>query len=296
MPISTIYQTLSRTLPSAHQRITTARFLYRIVHTFRHTFGKEDELTTRRKGITWHLNLREGIDFSIYLIGSFQPDAQSICHSILKGRSGATVLDIGANVGAFALPLARLVAEGGGVVYAFEPTQWAYHKLCRNLGSNPLLKPHLHAIQALLVDTESAELPENLHASWPLERDQEQHPVHLGALKETKGALPTTLDAFVSRHDIRRVDFIKLDVDGNEISVLNGAWKTIESFRPTLLMEWAASLHPVQALDKVGQQLLDLGYQIYPGSTSQPPLTNIAQLNALLPGGSAFDVLFVHHG
>lgn len=295
MPLSHVYRTIGRIIPMARHRLTTARLLYRGIHLARTAVGKSDHLTVRRRGLSWHLNLYEGIDFSIYLMGSFQPDSQALCKSVLHGITGAIVLDIGANVGAFALPLAEIVSSSEGKVYAFEPTRWAFGKLCRNLDANPHLKGMLDPVQAILVDAGDAAVPEHLHASWPLVGDQEQHPVHQGALKDTRGAFSTTLDAFVGEHGISRVDFIKLDVDGNETTVLDGAWDTINTHRPALLIEWTPDLFPDGSLNRAGQKLLDLGYQIYIGQSEKPSATDINTLNSLLPKGSGFDVLFLHH-
>src|ERR1700730_18469952 len=72
-----------------------------------------------RRGIRWRLDLREGIDFSIYLLGSFAPSTVRTYAGLVE--SGDVVLDIGANIGAHTLPLARLVGPAGRVV-AFDPT------------------------------------------------------------------------------------------------------------------------------------------------------------------------------
>ena len=87
-----------------------------------------------RGGVNWRLNLTEGIDFSIYLLGAFEPITVAACARLIK--PGDTVLDIGANIGALALPMARM-AGPSGKVYCFEPTDYAFKKLTANLGPEP---------------------------------------------------------------------------------------------------------------------------------------------------------------
>jgi hypothetical protein len=65
----------------------------------------------RRDGISWDLDLREGIDLYIYLAGRFEWGLSRILTSLV--RPGDTVVDVGANVGAHALPLARAAGAEG---------------------------------------------------------------------------------------------------------------------------------------------------------------------------------------
>ncbi len=51
----------------------------------------------------------------------------------------------------------------------------------------------------------------------------------------------TTLDAYVRQMQLARVDFIKIDVEGAEVSLLKGAEETINRYHPTLIIEINAS-------------------------------------------------------
>ena len=46
----------------------------------------------------------------------------------------------------------------------------------------------------------------------------------------------TTIDNFVEANKLPRVDFIKMDVEGHELKVLEGAHETIQAFKPSLAL------------------------------------------------------------
>ncbi len=98
----------------------------------------------RRRGVAWTLDLREGIDFSIWLLGAFELSTVRAYQRIL--RPGAIVLDIGANIGAHTLHLARAVGTEGKV-WAIEPTDYAMGKLKTNIALNPELAPRIVGCQ-----------------------------------------------------------------------------------------------------------------------------------------------------
>ena len=84
--------------------------------------------------MTFDLDLGEVIDTSL-LMGTFEPDVTRIIESFCQ--PGWTILDVGANIGAHTLRFGK-VAGSSGKVYAFEPTEYAYRKLLRNIALDRL--------------------------------------------------------------------------------------------------------------------------------------------------------------
>ena len=243
-------------------KIALATIAYRTIGTFRKIAGAGDEVTVTRRGIRYHLDLSEGIDLAIYLQGQFEPDTALACSRYIK--PGETVLDIGANIGAHTLSLAKLLGETGRVL-AFEPTNYAFAKLTRNLALNPDLARRIETFQCFLGPSHEAELPKAIYASWPLKGGAQLHAEHLGQPMTTEGAQVRSLDTLLSECGISRVDFVKLDVDGHEAGVLAGAQKMLQRDRPTILMEFAPYLLAEHGVNprKVYSQLTAYGYRFY---------------------------------
>jgi len=147
-------------------KIALAGLAYRAIAMSRGLLGKGKQVVVRRGGVRWCLDLDEGIDFSIYLLGAFEKSTASTLRALVK--PGDAVLDIGANVGAHTLGLAKSVSPTGKV-FAFEPADFAFQKLLRNLALNPELERRTKASQVMLGS--GAEKPPNgVYASWPLEK------------------------------------------------------------------------------------------------------------------------------
>src|SRR5215203_3293686 len=115
-------------------KIGAARMIYHAVHFGRALRGRTDQQIVVRDCITYDLDLTQGIDFAIYLGGMFERNTAIALGKLTKPAS--LVLDIGANIGAHTLRLAKLVGPEGRVM-AFEPTDFAFRKLRRNLELNP---------------------------------------------------------------------------------------------------------------------------------------------------------------
>ncbi len=272
------------------QKIFIAKIAYWFLMAGRKTIGRTNETQVWRGGVRWALDLREGIDFSIYLLGSFEPRTQKLYRRLVK--PGDTIFDIGANIGSHTLPLARLVGSQGRV-FAFEPTNFAYHKLLENMDLNPGLRSRIIARQIMLTSPSQNTVPPTFFASWPLTGGNEVHAQHKGRPASTSGACAKTVDEVVCQENIDRVMLIKLDVDGYEPFVLNGAVKTLERDRPNVLLEVAPYLFEdcKEELGKVVEVFRKLNYVWLDANTGKPLPLDESQLWQLIPTGASRNVL-----
>jgi FkbM family methyltransferase len=221
-------------------KVAVAGVMSRVVVGALALFGRGPIVEVERRGIRWSLDLREGIDFAIWLRGAFEPREVDLLERIVK--PGWMVADVGANVGANTLHFARLVGPEGRVV-AIEPSDFAAAKLQKNLELNPSLAARVTVVRAYLdAEADASSPPPEVYASWKLQGAGERHDTHCGSRTTTSGATRSSLDAVLEKLAMDRVDFLKLDVDGHECAVLRGASRTLERDRPTMLVELAPQL------------------------------------------------------
>lgn len=275
---------------TTHQKMSLARAAQRLIMTGRGAVGLGAESAATRSGIRWHLDLNEGIDFAIWLLGAFEYSTVRTCQRLIA--PGDVVVDIGANIGAHTLHLARAVGADGAVV-AVEPTDFAFAKLSRNVAANHELSPRIRLIQAMLGAEDGGEPAPEIYSSWPLNVASDAHPLHHGQLQTCSGARRVTLDSLLGELGIPRVGLIKIDVDGFECDVFKGAQQVLERDRPKLVMELApyvlrergTSLAEMLALLNMDRyQLVDVGTdKVLPGDA--------ATLERLIPTGGCRNVI-----
>jgi FkbM family methyltransferase len=253
-------------------------------------FGRSQEVIVARRGLTWSLNLKEGIDFAIFILGGFELQTLRQYRRLIN--EGDVVLDIGANVGAHTLPLAQLVGDSGKV-FSFEPTFYAFSKQKINILLNPKLEPRISAHQLMLMATEIVALPESVYSSWPLESGDDLHNEHRGRLMATHGATKGTLDGFVRGLGLEKINFIKLDVDGNEYDVLLGGRMVFDTYKPLMMMELAPYVYEnnPEKFDCLLEILWDLGYEIANVRSRNALPHDSGKIRRLIPTGGSINVL-----
>ena len=244
----------------------------------------------RRGGITWDLDLTEGIDLYIYLAGRFEWRLSRVLTSLV--RPGDTIVDVGANLGAHTLPLAR-AAGPEGRVFAYEPTAFAYGKLLANIALNPELAPRIVPVQAMLIAEPGARAAPAIHSSWPLATADDLHPEHRGRAMTTDGARAVTLDEHLRGLAVPQVALLKIDVDGFECTVLRGAEGILRACRPLIVMEWAPYLHEAAGhrLEACLSVVRDLGYSFHDASSGEPLPADLSRVAARTGKGTSINVV-----
>lgn len=185
-----------------------------------------------------------------FAYGSWEPEVVDAISGVV--RPGMKAIDIGAHGGFYALLLSKLVGPAGDVI-AFEPLPANFRVLRENLRINAT--GNITA-ELLAVFSHSGELvmevpgPESFLLAGPLDDMDERDTVRTRCI---------SLDEYlVGGH--RRVDFIKMDVEGAEGDVLKGAKEVVDRYHPTMMIE----LHNVRRAEEhpVAIQLQKMGYAI----------------------------------
>ena len=162
--------------------------------------------------------------------GDYAPELMAALSPLLP--EDGVCLDVGANIGALTLALSQVCRAGR--VHAFEPAQPSFRFLQLNLARNRATNVIAHRL-ALLDRAGECELSYNREFTGGAFISSH---VRDGVAQTVEA---TTLDAWTQSVALDRLDLIKLDVEGSELRVLDGARGTIGRFRPTLIVE----LNPV---------------------------------------------------
>ena len=173
-------------------------------------------------------------------------------------RPGMVALDIGANIGAFTIVMARAVFPGGSVV-AIEAQRVLHQMLCANIALNGIRNVRaLHAGAGGARGTARAPLIDFATSS------------NFGGLALAKSGAGEPVEIVpIDDIPIEACHFIKIDVEGMEADVLAGAAATIARHRPVLYVENAYTDKSPALI----AQLQALGYRLY---RHVPPLFNPA--------------------
>jgi FkbM family methyltransferase len=188
--------------------------------------------------VRWHgsttVDLTLGNDNSLclYVCGSFEPNEFAFLDRVL--RPGMVFVDVGANDGYYTLFAARRVGPSGRVVAA-EPSSRERAHLQRNLGRNGL--DNVSVVPAAIgaaVGLADLHLAHGVHAG----HNTLGSFAHDDVVRASLERVPVEpLDAVIARLGLARVDFVKIDVEGAEASVIAGAAAMLGAMRPLMLIE-----------------------------------------------------------
>ena len=140
--------------------------------------------------------------------------------SISPDANGSTFIDGGANIGFFSLIASKIVSPTGSVI-AFEPTPITFNYLKKNININKI--NNIIVSDRGLSSTEEL-LPfllrnNNPEANSIISKEDESSQNENQIIKIST----TTIDKFCSENNIKKIDLIKLDIEGQELEAIKGA-------------------------------------------------------------------------
>lgn len=169
-------------------------------------------------------------------------------------RPDSVVLDIGAYIGQYTL-LAAKYASAGRVI-AFEPHPISYQRLQAHVACNRLGN-------VCILHQAAGQIPGRLPLA--LSEQASDSGFSSGWSGETIEVEVVPVDEVVRQMNLKRVDVIKVDVEGAEGQVLRGAHETLARFHPLLIVE--IDRHREQAFGDAPEAILgylqNLGYTHY---------------------------------
>lgn len=159
--------------------------------------------------------------------GQYEPQVMQVLHRLVQPTD--VCVDIGANIGVLTLALARFAPQGQ--VFAFEPGHASFAYLETNIANADATNV---SAASMGVYDRTGTLPLQVSASHPGGSYISQTEVHEAASE----SIPVTrLDDWVEANAIDRLDVMKLDIEGAELRVIDGARQTLDRFRPVLVVE-----------------------------------------------------------
>jgi FkbM family methyltransferase len=146
-------------------------------------------------------------------------------------NDNSVFIDVGANIGYFSL---LAVHQKARKVLAIEPVPQTYQMLVRNIARNKFADV-IEPLNIAMGDKDGVVKFTSVFGPKNYLKDDGDGQLQNGQLVDVR---MTTLDGLLqSRNDIRKVDFIKIDVEGGEYGVLTGSASTLRTYKPMVLME-----------------------------------------------------------
>jgi FkbM family methyltransferase len=143
-------------------------------------------------------------------------------------KDGMVVLDIGSNIGDTLLNLAKRNPNGKSI--GFEPVPFLYQRAKTNLELNDFPNIELHNLA--ISDKNGC-----LYFDIPKNRNSGSISMVNKPTATSTEVKAISLDTFVKVNNIKKVDLVKIDVEGFEMNVLMGALQTIKYHKPILFVE-----------------------------------------------------------
>jgi FkbM family methyltransferase len=191
---------------------------------------------------------------SIWTTGVYDLTVSEVLARLI--RPGDTMLDAGANVG-YMTVLAGLAAGTSGRVLAWEPHPELYAVLQQNVRSIPYTVKHadIRVRNAALGET-----PQKAHLVVPREVDANDGLSFIGEASGIERSIPVIVETIDQAIGLEQIAVMKLDVEGSELRVLEGAADALLSGRVTHVV---FEDHAAPTDSKVIRLLLSRGYEVF---------------------------------
>jgi FkbM family methyltransferase len=223
-----------------------------------------DKPVKLRSGLVFLCDLRDNLQSELYFLRTYSWDELRLILRTL--RPGDTFVDVGANIGLFALEAASRVGLSGAVL-AFEPAQDTAQRFRQNRKANSFDEVVRVYEVALSDRSATAQLHAPIEASFDVGRRSLFGDGPVVSTVET-----IAFDDFIRRDPDAshgRIDVVKIDVEGAELHVLRGMRRSLSEFRPRLVLVETLDEHLSRAgasTTEMARLLWQLGYVALPGN------------------------------
>lgn len=250
-----------RKLPHFRGKHKLGKLFEKIILPFR-TWKKSVVVIRMKNGLLMQIDAKSKTHNGAFWTGEYDD-------SIIKKLSALfdqnwIVLDVGGNIGYYAVAFARELKRLNGILYVFEPVKQNFitlrsNLLLNDLGNNSFTFPLALGNERGSIDVNITEEGETSNAYIV------KGNFKVGESTRSEKVVIERLDDFANSNGITGCDFIKIDIEGAEIFFMQGGVKFIEKFRPIIYGEFNSYF-----LKRFGYTFLDvwgiienLGYDCY---------------------------------
>jgi FkbM family methyltransferase len=193
----------------------------------------------------------------------YENDIHQLCLKLLINEDPGVVLDIGANLGTFCVPLAKKIAKHK--YHAFEPQRIIYYQLCANVFINSL--GNVYTYEAGLSNQEADvefEVPdytaETNIGAFSIDKEVRENEYECQTSGGKEKMILMTLDSV----GFENVRLIKIDVEGHELEVLQSGIETIKrnNYPPIIFEAWTWKPWYQEKRTALFEYLKSHGYEI----------------------------------
>lgn len=157
------------------------------------------------------------------------------CINLLKDVPEPVIFDVGANIGTWTTLMASWFLDGK--IHAFEPQHQVFQMLCGNCALNNLFNVHAHNIALSHTSGSMRVAQPDYSVPQDFGKFSLMHQQRLSTTTESMIIQVETLDSMVQKHELSRVDLIKIDAEGMDVEVLQGATETLQRWHPHIFLE-----------------------------------------------------------
>ncbi|MBV6625405.1 MAG: FkbM family methyltransferase [Rivularia sp. (in: Bacteria)] len=216
-------------------------------------------------------------------------------------QPGMTVFDVGSNIGDYSVLFSKIVGAKGKV-YAFEATESTYNKLqqrlvqekCRNVSA------FHNAVYSENKQIEFNQFPEDYSVWNSIGTPKMLNPDGSGEyvpIVNTEVVEAISLDSFCQQHDIEEIDYLKVDVEGAESDVLQGASQLLKN-KAVKFIQFEISQKMLEGLNRDAKSTFDIlnknGYECHRISPNGEIGEEVSDSNSFYENYIAFPNLPVH--
>lgn len=172
--------------------------------------------------------LKGSIDRNLYYLGVYEIATLNAIRRFLQ--PDGNLLDVGSHNGSVALFASKIASKGS--VIAFEPVAELFQLLQENKQLN-----HANNLKLVNMALGAKEGNVSINVNHNNRGSSSIHNTGHEIYAEKEQVVVDTLDNQVAQAGLLRVNIIKIDVEGFELEVLNGAKETLQRFKPLLIIE-----------------------------------------------------------